>query len=170
MLEETATVIAVEKDSLWVESQSRSSCSSCSSSHCSSSAISQLFSLQHNRLRLNNSLDAQVGDQVVIGIPDELLVRASMWGYLLPLLAMVGFAVIGNAWHVSEGLQVLLAMLGLAVGLYVVRLVTRHSHAEHGNEEQAFQAQLLRIATHGGLHKIQQDISTQSVGTRKHKE
>jgi len=148
MLEETATVVAVENDSVWVESESRSACSQCSSTHCSSSALSQLFSVQRNRLRLDNDLDAQVGDQVVIGIPDELLVRASVWGYLFPLLAMVGFAIAGNAWHLSEGLQVLLAMLGLAGGFYSVRLATR-------GKQQKFQPQLLRIATRGGLHAIQ---------------
>lgn len=147
MLEETATVVAVEGNSLWVESEARSACSQCDSHSCSSSAISQLFGVQRNRLCLDNHLEAQVGDQVVIGIPDELLVRASIWGYLLPLLVMVAFAIVGNAWHLSEGLQVVLAMLGLAAGFYAVRLATR-------DKQQKFQPQLLRIAPRAGLHWI----------------
>ncbi len=144
MLEETATVVAVEDDYLWVEAESRSACSQCSSGHCSTSSISHLFGVRRNRLQLHNHLKAVMGDQVVIGIPDQLLVRASVWGYLVPLLAMLMLTLMAHSWGVSEGWQILFAMTGLAGGFYSVRWSTRLN-------AQQFQPQLLRIETPAGV-------------------
>lgn len=141
MLQETAIVVAVQGDTLWVETESRSACSHCSSGECTSSVLGKLFGARRNRLQLDNCLDARPGDQVVIGIPDGLLVRASLWGYLVPLLAMMCAALAGKSWGFSDGGQSILALLGLVSGLFGVRWVQNGMTAR-----RRFQPKLLRIA------------------------
>ncbi len=142
MLEETVTVVAVQGDYLLAESQTRSSCSHCgSASSCSTSVIAKLFGEKKNLLRLPNSLEARQGDRVVIGIPDDLLVRASLWAYLLPLLSMIIATLVGNQIGAGDGAQVLFALAGLAGGFILQR---RYTQGE--KSRQQFEPKLLRIA------------------------
>ena len=141
MLEEVATVVKANPEHLWVETESRSSCSHCSSSGCSTSTVAKLFGIKRNRLQLDNTLGAKAGQQVVIGIPDDLLVRASLWAYMMPLLTMVIATIAGNLSGVSEGIQGLLALAGLATGF---TLVYRFTHNK--TTQQQFKPRLLRLA------------------------
>ncbi|MET0116842.1 MAG: SoxR reducing system RseC family protein [Sedimenticola sp.] len=124
MLEERAIVIAEEGGGLWVEATSRSSCTSCSSGSCTTAVVSKLFGVKHNRFLLENEIAAEPGDEVMIGIPDESLVKASLWAYLLPMVVMLSMAGLGALMNVGDGLQVLLASAGLVGGLLVVRRVS----------------------------------------------
>lgn len=144
MLEETAKVVEVREDRVWVETQSRSACSHCSSSSCTTSVVSELFASKRNRLELPNRLGARAGEQVVIGIPDELLVQASLWAYLAPLVVMLTLTSVSDALGMSDGLQSLLALGGLALGFILVRWVTRRAPSR-----QRFKPRMLRIVGHG---------------------
>ncbi|MEW8659724.1 MAG: SoxR reducing system RseC family protein [Candidatus Thiodiazotropha endolucinida] len=141
MLEETAMVVEANTDYLWVETRSRTGCSQCGSS-CTTSVVSKLFGMKRNRLKLENTLCAEVGDRVVVGIPDELLVRASVWAYLFPLLAMFAVSAAGGVMGVDEGAQALLAMVGLAAGFALVRW----SISRQGTHRR-FRPSLLRIVS-----------------------
>jgi sigma-E factor negative regulatory protein RseC len=146
VLEQSAKVVEVRDDTLWVESDARGGCSQCSSGSCATSVVSKLFGSRRSRFQLENTLGAKDGEQVVVGIPDELLVRASVWAYLLPLVVMVALAALGSAWGMSEGMQSLMALLGLAGGFLLVRRATRSV-----SSQQRFKPKLLRIAGHGQL-------------------
>lgn len=143
MLEETATVVEVVDGRLIAETESRSSCSHCSADSCSTSVVAKLFGIRRNRLVMENSLHAKPGDRVVIGIPDSLLVRASVMAYLMPLVAMLGVTACGNALGVNEVGLSLLAMAGLAMGFFVVRWAIRRGSSRR------FQPRLLRIVASG---------------------
>ncbi|MET0064011.1 MAG: SoxR reducing system RseC family protein [Candidatus Thiodiazotropha endolucinida] len=141
MLEETAMVVEANKDYLWVETRSRRGCSQCGSS-CTTSVVLKLFGMKRNRLNLENTLCAEVGDRVVVGIPDELLVRASVWAYLFPLLAMFAVSATGGVIGFGEGAQALLAMMGLAAGFALVRWNTSRQ-----GTRRRFRPSLLRIVS-----------------------
>ncbi|MBF0255507.1 MAG: SoxR reducing system RseC family protein [Gammaproteobacteria bacterium] len=136
MLEENATVIAVEGGHIWVETQARSACAHCGTDSCSTSVIAKLFNVRRNRLKLANSLGARAGQVVVIGIPDEILVAASLRAYLLPLVGLLAAAFLAEALGLDEMLQVLLAGLGLLAGLALMG----------GGVTGAYQPLLLRLA------------------------
>ena len=146
MLEELGTVVEVRDGVLRVETQSRSACSHCSKDGCTTSVVSKLFSIKRNRFELENSLGALPGELVVIGIPDELLVQASVRAYLLPLLVMMLATAVGSAMGLDEGLQSLLALGGLAMGFIWVRWATRSV-----SSRRQFTPRLLRIADRGHL-------------------
>jgi sigma-E factor negative regulatory protein RseC len=139
MLEETAQVIDVKDGMLLVETESRSGCNHCSADNCTTSVVAKLFGVKRNRLVLENSLDAKPGDRVVIGIPDALLVRASILAYLLPLLTMLVTAAIGKAIGLQAIWLSLLALFGLAIGFFIVYRATR------GWTSQRYKPQLLRL-------------------------
>ena len=141
MLEEIGTVVASQAGAILVVTQSRSACSHCSSSGCGTSVVSKLFGVKSNRLLLDNRLGVQPGDRVVVGIPDDLLVRASLWAYLLPLIFMFVGPVLGGALGAGEAVQSLLALLGLAVGFTFVHWTTRSL-----SSQRRFKPQLLRVA------------------------
>jgi len=144
MLEEAAKVVSATGERLWVETESRAACSHCASSSCTTSVVSKLFGVRRNRLELPNTLGARPGERVMIGIPDELLVRASVWAYLVPLVAMLGVTAGGNVLGAPEGLQILLALAGLAIGFILVHWTTRLAPSR-----RSYKPRLLRIVGHG---------------------
>jgi sigma-E factor negative regulatory protein RseC len=143
MLEESAHVVEVYDDLLIAETQSRSGCSHCSTESCTTSVVAKLFGVRRNRLVMENSLGARPGDQVKIGISDRSLVRASLMAYLMPLLFMLGVTAVGNLAGVSEFILSLLALVGLAMGFFIVHWVSR------GGLSHRYEPRLLRIVAPG---------------------
>ncbi len=144
LLEESARVIEVSDGRLIAETASRSSCSHCGAGSCSTSVVAKLFGLRRNRLVVANTLGARVGDEVVVGIPDQVLVSASLLAYLLPLVAMLGVTAVGDRLGLSEFPLSLLALSGLASGFLTVRWHLRRSAS------QRYEPRLVRIVASGG--------------------
>ena len=125
MIEETATVMRVEAGTAWVATKSRSACGHCGSgSDCGTAMVAKLFGEKENLLRLDNSLDARVGEQVVIGVSDALLLKASALAYLLPLLALIAAVALGQWSGMGEDLSSLLGFIGLGLGLWTTNYIT----------------------------------------------
>lgn len=106
MIEEIATVVAVEGDNVQVESQVKSTCSSCQQvDTCGSGQISKALPHKKLKVTLPNHKNFQVGDQVVIGIPQEQLLSSAWQVYGLPLFGLIVFALIGNVLTQSLGVN-----------------------------------------------------------------
>jgi sigma-E factor negative regulatory protein RseC len=146
MLEQDATVVESRDGQIWVEAISRSSCSTCAAGSCSTSVVSKLFGLKINRLQMRNTLQAKIGDKVIIGIPDSVLVKASAWAYLVPLISMVLLTSMAVVQGYGDGLQVLFALCGLAAGFLIVGRLT-----QSGKQGSAFDPLLLRIKAPGEI-------------------
>lgn len=124
MILETGTVVAVEADSLWVETIQRSTCEACAAEKgCGQRVLSKLTG-KTNRIRVlfdsQSSKKASPGQSVTIGIPEDVIVSGSILVYLLPVVA----AVIG-AWLVgsqNDALGILGAACGLSLGGLIVNL------------------------------------------------
>ena len=90
MIEETATVVAATPDHIWVEARARSACSSCGTQDsCATSSVSKLFGMRRQQLRLPNQFASSVGEQVIIGVEDQVMVTASLAAYILPVVLMI---------------------------------------------------------------------------------
>jgi len=97
MLEQTATVKAVQHGRLLLEVIPQSTCGSCSvKSGCGTSVLASSVGQKVVRFELDNTLDAVVGDRVVIGVPENAVVGGSLLMYLVPLLVMFAFAMISD--------------------------------------------------------------------------
>ena len=142
MLEEIALVSKVVNNQIWIETKPQSGCSTCSSSGCSSLVLAKLFTAKINTIQLNNHLNAKVGEKVVIGMSDKLLINAALRIYLLPLILMLTMTIISNQFGVSDGLQSLFALVALACGFIFV-----NKYSSGRSSQQRFKPELLRIAS-----------------------
>lgn len=124
MLEQTGKVVAVTPASVLIETERRSACGHCGvSDRCGTSVIAGLFKQRTNTLRLDNSMDLQAGDEVVIGIPEHLVLRAALWAYMVPMLFMITFALIVATAGYADWYVFLASMAGLFNGLYLARVL-----------------------------------------------
>ena len=98
MIEERARVIAIEDDQLLLEAQIRSTCHACAVKQgCGTSVLSKWLGRKFTRFQAPNTVNAQVGDEVVVGLAESAMLKGSLMVYLLPLLAMIGAAVVADS-------------------------------------------------------------------------
>jgi sigma-E factor negative regulatory protein RseC len=125
MIIETGRIVAVETDGLWVETIQRSTCGTCAAEKgCGQSLMARLTGHTSYLRVLLQGRDPEgyhLGDEVQIGVPEDVVVTGSLLVYLLPLLAMILFS--GAAHHLLgyEGLTILMALIGLLAGAMLVR-------------------------------------------------
>jgi sigma-E factor negative regulatory protein RseC len=97
MIEENATVIAIDNDKIIVESQVKSTCSSCQQvDNCGSGQISKAIPHRKLTVKLENHLNLTIGDLVVLGIPEHQLLKSAWQVYFMPLLGLLFCAGLGQ--------------------------------------------------------------------------
>ncbi|SHF44613.1 positive regulator of sigma(E), RseC/MucC [Marinomonas polaris DSM 16579] len=122
MIEETGRVLSIEEGFADVETIRTSSCTSCRARHgCGHHAIAQVSSSNRMRMRAIDPLSVEIGQSVVVGIPEDTLLQASVWMYLIPLFGLVGGAVIPSLWGGESGIAVIFSIMGFAGGLLLAR-------------------------------------------------
>jgi len=143
MIEETGRVLSIEDGFADVETIRTSSCTSCRARHgCGHHAIAQVSSANRMRMRAIDPLAVEVGQKVVVGIPEDTLLQASVWMYMIPLLGLVGGAVAPSLWGGGSGIAVIMSIIGFAGGLLLAR---NKSKQEMSNLD--YYPKILRIET-----------------------
>lgn len=149
MLEETARVVAVEEGGVWVETRRRSSCSACSArTGCGAATLAKVLGVRRSRVRALAEPGFKPGDEVVIGIREQALVRGSFAVYAVPLLLLLAGALAGEyiarrgLADSAETASILLGLSGLAAGLWWLRRFTRRVY-----RDRAYQPVVLRRVT-----------------------
>lgn len=140
MLEEQGRVVAVSSDEAWVQTIRESACHSCAARKgCGQRALNQRYG-EAFQIRVANVIGAQVGDEVVVGVPESSLLKASLMLYLAPLLMMVVGAIFMERWvSAQEGWVILGGLVGLAAGFVWARWFSQRYRSD-----QSFAPQLLR--------------------------
>ena len=155
MIEETAHVVETQGEYAWVETERRSSCGSCSAKGCGTGALSKILGRRSQRLKVLNPIDAKAGDTVVLGIHEQALLKGSLAVYIVPLLAMLGGALLGEGlapqWGSdSEAMSLLFGLFGLAAGFFWL-----HRYNRRLSRDERFMAVILRAApVHATVHNI----------------
>lgn len=119
MIEETARVVAVEDGAAWVETVRRSTCGACSARQgCGHRVINGDSAGSRARVRALFASDTRlsVDDQVMIGIPESMLMRGALRVYLLPLVLLFAGALLGNRLDAGGDMAAVLGLAGLAGG------------------------------------------------------
>ncbi len=135
MIEENAQVVSVEGEHAWVESERRSSCSSCSAKGCGTGALSKVLGAKMQRMKVRNPINAVAGDTVIVGIDESVLLKGSLFVYVLPLLLLLGGGLFGEAmapqWGSDgEAMSLLFGLLGLGGGLLWLRYFNRRAASD----------------------------------------
>jgi len=127
MIEETARVIAIENNQLLLEAETRAACNACAAKQgCGTSVLSKWVGRKFTRFQAPNTVNARVGDQVVVGLAEEAMLKGSVFVYLLPLLAMIGSALLADGLISTDAasrdlLVVVSAVAGFVVMLFISR-------------------------------------------------
>lgn len=118
MIEAIGQVVAI--DGAYAEVQTerhRSVCGGCSANGaCGTSLLERFFGAHPPRVRALNRAAAQVGDRVVLGVSEQGLLAASAAVYLVPILALVGGAALGESLLPTD-IGDLGALIGGVLGL-----------------------------------------------------
>ncbi len=136
MIEETATVVAVEPGFAWVETQRQNACGSCAAkAGCGTSVLAKVYGQRRTRVRALDPGGMQVGDTVVIGLREAAFVKGSLAVYLVPLAGLLGGGLFGELigqqmqWP-GEVATLLAAAAGFLAGLVWVRRFARRVRAD----------------------------------------
>lgn len=126
MIEEQGRVVAVEGKEVWVETIQQSACGSCSAkSTCGQGLAAKYLSGKPNHIRLISELPVRLGDRVVLGIPENTLVKSALLAYGLPLIFFILFAgLVDSLFAVSEPWVIFSGLAGLFLGFVLVRTVS----------------------------------------------
>lgn len=139
MIEEQAQVVAIDDSLVWVEAQRNSSCARCAANKgCGNAVFQKLFGNKQNVFpvsydELSQSSSVKVGDEVVIGIEENTLVKNSLIVYAVPILSILIFAAVGETFanhsvSISKDLaSVSGALIGFIISIVGLRWYDRVS-------------------------------------------
>jgi sigma-E factor negative regulatory protein RseC len=130
MLEEDARVLEIRGDSVVVETSRQTACDGCGArTGCGTGLLSQLFGARKARFVVKNTLDLEVGNEVVIAVSEAGVLKGALLVYVLPLLAMFLGAILAHLAFspASEGVTIAASAAGFLVTLGWVR--ARHGSA-----------------------------------------
>ena len=123
MVEEIATVVQVESSGVWLQTKVVSSCQSCSAQDsCTSGVVAKAMTRRDYRFFLpQTTSELLVGQQVRIGIAEEVLVKSAFLVYLLPLLMFIGAIGVAVAGGWNEAMQLVAGIAGGFAGMLLAR-------------------------------------------------
>ncbi|MDO9048063.1 MAG: SoxR reducing system RseC family protein [Methylobacter sp.] len=120
MIEELAVVVKIENHQVWVESGPNSECGGClQKASCTTNAIGSV--LKKKSVPVDSDIQLKTGDEVMVAIDENLLLRASLLLYLVPLIALFTGAGMAD-WLFADALYADLWIAGSAVLSFTVSL------------------------------------------------
>ncbi len=128
MIEERGQVVALEGEYAWIEVLQSSSCGQCSAKKgCGTAALSGIFNRGAVRIRVLNKIHSRAGEQVVVGVQENTLLRGAFAAYFVPILSMLmAGGLVQWLWQpVSELTEISAGLIGLATGLLWLRRFSR---------------------------------------------
>ncbi|MGK0444858.1 MAG: sigma-E factor negative regulatory protein RseC [Bermanella sp.] len=154
MVEESARVLKVEGDVVWVQAIVKSACGSCQAQKgCGHSLLAKAGQKQIDLPVDRNGIHVQENDQVIIGVPEQAILRSSLLMYGTPLIAMIIVAMVASLFGIEEKLSVLLAFTALVLGFVWVNRHAKSLNFAHWHPRLMRKAQ--SVETHIPMCEIQ---------------
>lgn len=153
MITENAIVVAIDNNETWIETQRKSACGQCSANKgCGTSVLSKVIGNKLSKMKAINKIDAQVGDEVIVGLNEKNLLKGAFMMYMLPLLFLFLFSFVGQliaeSFHFnnSELLVIIFAVMGFYLGMRRVK-----SFSASVNKDENYQPVILRKSANSSL-------------------
>lgn len=124
MIEENGTVVEVNAEGIWVETIKSSACASCAARNgCGQKLLASAGDGKRMVVNVSNphQLHVDAHDSVVIGVEEGAFLKATLYVYLVPLVALFLGALGAELLDLSEGYIILSALLALSAGLVGVK-------------------------------------------------
>lgn len=135
MLEQTAEVVEIVPEGVWVRAVESSGCGTCGGQGCSTRRIAELFQRTPRGFLVESALPLSRGDRIVIGIRDGSVLSGALRAYGWPLFMMLAGALVARFVMPGDGPAIAGLVVGGTVGWLVARggrverpVVLRHAH------------------------------------------
>lgn len=139
-IEEKATVSGIDREFVFLETQNIGSCGNCTSKK-GCGQVNSVFRFKTNtklKLKAHSNLNLKVGDEVIVALPSDKLLKATILVYLSPLLLLFVFSLIAKLMF-SETTSIVMGVFGLSLGLFLV-----NQYAKHQSVASEFEPKLVR--------------------------
>jgi len=151
-MQEEGRVVEVRGGLALVEAVQSDACASCGARD----ACHALGGDRQRVVRALNPVGAAVGDRVLMTMPRRAVLGASFLVYMVPVLALLVGAVVGQrlgpAWGLSPtGGAVLLGLAALAAAWLALRIVSRNL-----GRRDSFQVKIVRVVQKGEVDAVDQ--------------
>ncbi len=141
-------MVAVDGRYAAVRTEPRSVCGGCQArGACGTSLLERVFGARSTQVWALNEARASVGERVVVGISEQGLMVASVAVYLMPILALVVGAVLGQTL-ISGASADLGSLLGGALG-FALALAWLRGYSARAARRTELQAVVMRRAEAG---------------------
>ena len=139
MIEEQAVVIKASKERVTLEVVRSKPCGLCGQVRgCGNSIWGKIFSHQSGHIETRNDLNAKLGDVVIVGIDETLMLKSSLMLYGVPLFLMFLGMVIANTFAKEkvEFYALVGAVTGLFLGVVMIKRIINEKMHMFYNEAQ----------------------------------
>ncbi|MBD9513772.1 SoxR reducing system RseC family protein [Pseudomonas sp. PDM22] len=151
MIHERGRVVAVESGAVQVETLRRSTCSGCSvNAGCGQGLLERLGGSQgRSRVRALispnlASSSLKPGDEILLGVDEDLLLKSALLFYLSPLIGLFALALLAARLDLAEPLIIVAGLAGFLLAWLLVR-----RHARRHTDDPAMQPVVLRALVGG---------------------
>jgi sigma-E factor negative regulatory protein RseC len=122
MIEEFAVVTKRFDDHVMLEIERRTACGLCGQKRgCGNATWGRLLGHDSHEFAAENAIDANVGDSVVVGIDERVVLSSAFYLYLVPLLSMLVGAVLADVLADNQFYVIVASAAGLLVGFAWVK-------------------------------------------------
>lgn len=123
MLETRAIVVHTDKCSALVQASQGAGCAACNGKGCGSGKLTQLFCSSPRQFKVDNRINASVGDEVIVSVAEGAVLRGIGIVYLLPLLLLFAGAALANAADAAnhDAYAAVGALSGLVAGFAIAK-------------------------------------------------
>ena len=167
MIEETANVVRAEQDDVWVEVQRQSACGQCAANKgCGTAVLQQVMGNKRTQVRVLSDIPVNVGDAVIVGMEEAAFLKGSFAIYLVPLILMFIFGVLGEtlaqqlAISAANATSIVFAGVGFAVGFFWLRWFNRNI-----SRNKNYQPVILSVLRHGQVDQYA-DLNSSVLGAK----
>ena len=133
MLETRAIVVQKDNKFTLVQSSGANGCSACEGKGCGSGKLTQLFCSKPRQFKVENRINASVGDEVIVSVAEGAVLRGISLVYLLPLALMFAGASLAGGWVEGvqrDGYAAAGALTGLLVGFVVAKWLSMRAASQ----------------------------------------
>ena len=151
MIEESGRVVALAPGAVWVETERNSTCSGCSVRGGCGQGLVERLGIRNRRGLILALSDHRlsVGDTVVVGIRESVLLRGALLVYLFPLIALLASALIASELSAAEPYVVLSGVGGFLVSWLIVRKRSQQTADDPGLQPIVLRAMLATTEGYG---------------------
>ena len=122
MIEQQATIIEVDGNTVWLQAERESTCSNCQVKQgCGTGLLAKHVGKKFSKISVHKTTDMALGEVVTLVIPEQALLQGAALMYLLPLTLLFLFSIITRSFGLGEGTQILAGLTGLATGFAIVK-------------------------------------------------